>query len=184
MVYSLHNQPKHSLTPPKNPSPHLFLSSTTKISTTSFHTPGTRTHRYSNEHRQTSKTQLRPKIARLEEGRGRVRYEQNKNPPSNVPKSCEAKNETPSIPTTNPTKLAAIIIIILSTAPKAQTCLDHGLSPNCTHRGRLATEQDRVDDEERKIGAGTRNKRSGTPYRDERTATATINKNIKIKKER
>ena len=39
-------------------------------------------------------------------------------PPSDVPKSCEVKNETPSIPTTNPIKLAGIIIIMLNTAPR------------------------------------------------------------------
>ena len=38
----------------------------------------------------------------------------------------------PSVPSTNPTRFALIIIKILPTAPSAQMCLYQGRPPNCT----------------------------------------------------
>lgn len=49
--------------------------------------------------------------------------------PSKVPKSCVRKNLIPSVPTTNPTRLAIIIMSILKTAPMAQTCRYQGNLP-------------------------------------------------------
>lgn len=56
--------------------------------------------------------------------------------PSVVPSSCCSIYETPSVPMTNPTRLAAIIMRILNTAPIAQTCLYHGLFPYCSSQVR------------------------------------------------
>jgi len=49
--------------------------------------------------------------------------------PSHVPNSCEKKYLTPSVPMTNPTRLAAIIKRMFSTAPMAQTCRYQGCFP-------------------------------------------------------
>ena len=52
--------------------------------------------------------------------------------PCTVPINSERKNRTPSTPMTNPTRLAVIIIKILTTAPIAHTCLYHHSLPYCT----------------------------------------------------
>ena len=49
--------------------------------------------------------------------------------PSHVPNSCAKKYFTPSVPITNPTRLAAIIKRMFSTAPMAQTCRYQGCFP-------------------------------------------------------
>ena len=49
--------------------------------------------------------------------------------PCIVPNNSPTKNSTPSVPITNPTRLAPIIINTFPTAPSAATCLYHTLCP-------------------------------------------------------
>lgn len=49
--------------------------------------------------------------------------------PCTVPNNSPTKNPTPSVPITNPTKLAPIIINTFPTAPSAAACLYHTLCP-------------------------------------------------------
>ena len=62
--------------------------------------------------------------------------------PSQVEKSWWSMYWIPSVPMTNPIKLAIVIMNMLNTAPIAQTCLYHGLSPNW---GAMSVRRHRVE---------------------------------------
>ena len=67
--------------------------------------------------------------------------------PEIVPNNSSTKNRAPSVPITNPTRLATIIMTIFKTAPRAATCLCQGSLLNW---GYIRNAKVRIERKERK----------------------------------
>lgn len=102
--------------------------------------------------------------------------------PGQVPKSSPKKNLTPSTPTTNPTRFAAIIMSTFSTPPKPHTWRYHGY---WEYYGRMirrdTSKKDKLSDTLRSgnrydaITSGTTNRLTSQPHASKRNVKSCHN---------